>query len=114
MRPTAGKWLSSRVRALPFGRQRRPGSRTRATGLTWKTGNRHDFDHQHATALQAKAASEGLSLEAWLEKLAERDTPPRRHIWEVIAENIKDVPPEDLAALPKDGLGQIDHCIRHT
>jgi hypothetical protein len=35
----------------------------------------------------------------------------RRHIWDVIAENMKDVPQEDFAALPKDGLSQIDHYV---
>ena len=28
-----------------------------------------------------------------------------------LVENMKDVPPEDLAALPKDGASQIDHYI---
>lgn len=66
---------------------------------------------EHAIALQAKAAAEGLSLEAWLEKLAVQESPRRRHVWEVIAENMKDVPPEDFTALPKDGLSQIDHYV---
>ena len=30
---------------------------------------------EQATALQAKAAAEGLSLEAWIEKLAEPQAP---------------------------------------
>ncbi len=67
-----------------------------------------------ATALQAKAAAEGLSLEAWLVKQAEPHPPaglPRGHIWDVIADNMKSVPPEDLASLPKDGLSQIDHYV---
>ena len=34
-----------------------------------------------------------------------------RPIWEVIAENMKDVPPEDLALLPRDGASQIDHYV---
>ena len=34
-----------------------------------------------------------------------------RPIWEVISEIMKDVPAEDLAALPKDGASQIDHYI---
>ncbi|MCC6591249.1 MAG: hypothetical protein IT168_31475 [Bryobacterales bacterium] len=36
------------------------------------------------------------------------DTQP---IWDVIAENMKRVPAEDLAQLPKDGASQIDHYI---
>jgi len=70
---------------------------------------------EHANALQARAAAEGLTLEAWLEKLAEQGTtitrPDRRHIWEVIAENMKNVPTEDFAAFPKDGLDRIDHYV---
>jgi hypothetical protein len=34
-----------------------------------------------------------------------------RHIWDIIVENMKDVPPEDFAAFPKDGLSQIDHSF---
>jgi hypothetical protein len=100
-----------------------------------------------AIALQAKAAAEGLSVEEWIQRMA--DVPPptegwvqrrrevlpssekRIHtvaaveppsdrpqqqppIWEVIAGNMKDVPPEDFAALPKDGLSQIDHYVYGT
>jgi hypothetical protein len=35
----------------------------------------------------------------------------RRPIWEVIVDNMKRVPPEDLAAMPKDGASQIDHYV---
>ena len=38
----------------------------------------------------------------------DQDLPP---IWEVIADNMKHVPPEDLALLPKDGASQIDHYL---
>ena len=34
-----------------------------------------------------------------------------RPIWEVILDNMKDVPPEDLAQLPKDGATEIDHYL---
>jgi hypothetical protein len=62
-----------------------------------------------------------LSLDEWIEKLAQPEDQPvkeaasqhgqPRRIWEVIADNMKDVPPEDFAALPKDGLSQIDHYV---
>jgi len=74
---------------------------------------------EEATALHAKAAAEGLSLEQWIRKLAEPE-PTREnatahnlpgHIWDIIAENMKDVPREHFAALPKDGLTQIDHYV---
>jgi hypothetical protein len=34
-----------------------------------------------------------------------------RPIWEVILDNMKDVPAEDLAQLPKDGASEIDHYL---
>jgi len=56
----------------------------------------------------------GISAEQYARQVLEHDleaSPPRRHIWEVIAENMKDVPPDDFAALPKDGLKQIEHYV---
>jgi hypothetical protein len=69
---------------------------------------------EQATALQAKAAAEGLSLEAWIEKLAEPQPPasrPRRHISEIIRENMSRVPAEIMATTPTDGASQHDHYI---
>jgi len=40
--------------------------------------------------------------------------PRRRHIWEIIADNMKNVPTEEFDALPKDGLQQIDHYVYGT
>ena len=37
--------------------------------------------------------------------------PSRRHISEVIAEIMRDVPPEVLATLPNDGASEHDHYI---
>jgi hypothetical protein len=31
--------------------------------------------------------------------------------WEIIAQNMKNVPAEDLATLPRDGASQIDHYV---
>ena len=75
--------------------------------------------NDQAAALRAKAAAQGLSLEEWFRALAEQSgsaavQPESRRemrpIWEVISDNMKKVPPEDLAALRKDGASQIDHC----
>jgi len=75
---------------------------------------------EQATVLQAKAAAEGLSLEEWIQKLAQpeptkdaasRDNPPRRHISEIIRENMSKVPPEIMATMPKDGASEHDHYI---
>lgn len=68
-----------------------------------------------AAALAARAAADGLTLEAWLKRLAAAEEPPpsqaTRPVWEVIMDNMKDVPAEDLAALPRDGASQIDHYV---
>lgn len=62
---------------------------------------------EQVAALKAKAAAEGLSLKAWVQKLAEQKRPARyRHITNVILENMRDVPPEIMATMPKDGASQ--------
>jgi hypothetical protein len=76
--------------------------------------------------INALAAASGVSVDDYLAALVERKSQTdemspsphevpisgsQRRIWEVIAENMKDVPAEDFAALPKDGLNQIDHYV---
>ena len=73
----------------------------------------HLSDEQ-AIVLESKASAEGLTLEDWIQKLAEPDpavSRPYRHIADVILENMRDVPPEVMATLPKDGASQHDHYI---
>ena len=73
-----------------------------------------ELPDEQAAALKAKAAAEGLSLEAWLQKLAEQERPsarPHRHIADVILENMQDVPTEIMARMPEDGASQHDHYI---
>ena len=71
-----------------------------------------DLPDEQTTALTAKARAHGLSAEQYARQLLQHDlefgTEPGP-IWEVIAENMKHVPPEDLAILPRDGASQIDH-----
>ena len=80
------------------------------------------LSNEQATALQAKAAAEGLSLEEWIQKLAQAENEPsadsasqherpRRHISEIIRENMSKVPPEIMATMPKDGASEHDHYI---
>lgn len=76
---------------------------------------------EQAAALQTQAAREGLTIDAWLQQLAEqyaRQTPPcssqkrdDRPIWEVIADNMKDVPASEFEKLPKDGASEHDHYL---
>jgi len=73
-----------------------------------------ELPDEQAAALNAKAAAEGLSLAQWIRKLAEQspgDTRPRRHISEIIRENMSRVPPEIMATMPKDGASEHDHYI---
>ncbi len=73
-----------------------------------------DLPDEEIEALRAKARDQGISAEQYARLVLEHDlesSPAPRHIWEVIAENMKQVPPEDLALLPRDGASQIDHYI---
>jgi plasmid stability protein len=74
-----------------------------------------ELPDEQAAALKAKAAAAGLSLEEWLQKLAEQESSaanrPHRHIADVIVENMRKVPPEIAATMPKDGASQHDHYI---
>jgi hypothetical protein len=82
-------------------------------------------------ALQARALAQGVSAEQYVRRVIEDSLkaapapgsgshpsesippgmPDRPPIWEVIADSMRDIPPEDLAALPKDGAAQIDHYV---
>lgn len=77
-----------------------------------------ELSEEQAEAVEARAAAQGLSVQDWLKQVAERQArtplqpqPGRRHISEVIQDNMKDVPPEDLARLPADGASEHDHYI---
>jgi len=70
--------------------------------------------------LKAKARAQGLSVEQYAEKVLYRDLEERtnaatdaddRPIWEIIVDQMKDVPLEDFAALPRDGASQVNHYI---
>ncbi|MBZ5619699.1 MAG: hypothetical protein LAQ69_13390 [Acidobacteriia bacterium] len=63
-------------------------------------------------ALVREAIEPILSAAAENPSQTDEGTPrERRPIWDVLLENMKGVPPEDLAALPTDGASQIDHYV---
>ena len=69
-------------------------------------------------AFKAQAQAMGLTIEQWLLRLAEQagqrpqgQKSDARPVWDVIAENMRHVPAEDLAMLPRDGASQIDHYV---
>jgi LmbE family N-acetylglucosaminyl deacetylase len=75
-----------------------------------------ELPDEQAAALKAKAAAAGLTLEAWLIRLAgpEVETPvqhPLRTAAEIVLECMRQVPPELMATLPKDGAAEHDHYI---
>jgi hypothetical protein len=75
---------------------------------------RIELPEDKTAALAAKARTQGLSAEQYARQVLEHDLESGgspRPIWEVIADNMKDVPAEDLALLPKDGASQIDHYV---
>lgn len=59
-----------------------------------------------------EALSRMLAEETKIASLPEAETKPdARPIWEVIRDNMKDVPPEIMATMPQDGASQHDHYI---
>jgi hypothetical protein len=76
-----------------------------------------NLSDERAIALQAKAAAEGLSLEAWIEKLAEPAEPqptaarPLQTAADIVLSHMRKVPPEIMATMPTDGASQHDHYI---
>jgi plasmid stability protein len=74
-----------------------------------------DLPNEEIEALAAKAQAHGISAEEYARQVLKHDLaaakPRRRHISEVIRDNMRKVPPEILAAIPKDGASEHDHYI---
>jgi hypothetical protein len=77
---------------------------------------------QEEAKLIAIAQAKGLSTDALVREALDKilaDTPERladpsgesRPIWEVMLDNMNDVPPEEFAKLPKDGASEHDHYL---
>ena len=75
---------------------------------------------EQAAALQARAAQEGLSINAWLQRVAEQyaqghEAPSRqvteRPAWEIVAERMGTVPLSVFEKLPTDGASEHDHYL---
>lgn len=75
-------------------------------------------------ALTARANAQGVSPDRIVRQVLEEafacelepsaDAAPlvdSRPIWEVIVDNMKDVPDEEFEKLPKDGASQVDHYL---
>ncbi len=75
-----------------------------------------ELPDEQAAALKAKAAAAGLTLEAWLQQLAGGKPEPRggrplQTAADIVLARMRNVPPEIMATMPKDGASQHDHYI---
>ena len=73
-----------------------------------------ELPDEQAAALKAKAAAAGLTLEAWLNKLASVEPSaeyPMQTAADIVLARMRNVPPEVMATMPKDGASQHDHYI---
>jgi hypothetical protein len=77
---------------------------------------------QEEARLLAAAQAKGVSTDDLLREALDRilaDSPglpdaPKteaRPIWEIMLDNIADIPPEEFARLPKDGASEHDHYL---
>lgn len=73
-----------------------------------------ELSDEQATALQSKATAEGLSVENWIQELAEKENAsekPLQAAAEIILSSMRNIPPEIMATMPTDGASQHDHYI---
>ena len=80
-----------------------------------------ELPDEQAAVLKEQAQARGLTIGQWILQLANHALPSlvpqegreqdERPIWDVIADSLKNIPPEDRALLPKDGASQVDHYV---
>jgi hypothetical protein len=76
-----------------------------------------ELSDEQAAHLKAQAQERGLTIGEWIAELSGHvilkpdRTVDERPIWEILAGSLKDIPPEELALLPKDGASQVDHYV---
>jgi hypothetical protein len=75
---------------------------------------------EQLAALRAQAEEEGLSVAAWLQRLAEqyaqsrigaRPNTSERPVWELVSQGMRAVPEEVFERLPQDGASEHDHYL---
>jgi hypothetical protein len=77
---------------------------------------------QEEAKLNALAQAKGMSMDALIREaldwiFADGVEPPdeqkddSRPVWEIILDNMKDVPREEFAKVPKDGATEVDHYL---
>jgi hypothetical protein len=86
-------------------------------GGVWLLMKVIELPDEQVAALTAKAAAAGLTLEAWLNKLASADPSttsaerPLQTAADIVLSHMRKVPPEIMETMPKDGASQHDHYI---
>lgn len=73
-----------------------------------------ELPDDQAAALTAKAAAQGLSLEDWFKSLAAEALAVPGGVQsaaDIVLEEMRKVPADVMASLPKDGASQHDHYI---
>ena len=76
-----------------------------------------ELSAEKLTAWKTEAAARGLSLEAWLQAIADehiRESPnpaTDRPVWEVIASRVHSLNPEAFENQPADGASEHDHYL---
>jgi hypothetical protein len=74
-----------------------------------------ELSDEQVAVLKAKAAAEGLSLEEWIQKLAETEKPiaqrPLQTAADIVLSHLRRVPADVMESMPKDGASQHDHYI---
>ena len=75
---------------------------------------------EQAAALQTRAAEEGLTVDAWLQKLAEQyaqsglpaeTMAARAPVWELVSQRMKSLSSDVFDQLPRDGASEHDHYL---
>jgi len=79
-----------------------------------------ELSDDDAAVLQAKAARRGLTLQAWMKKMAEEETEDQggssdpftlQTAADIILEEMRKIPADIMARMPKDGASQHDHYL---
>jgi hypothetical protein len=73
-----------------------------------------ELPDEDVPALKARAAAEGLTLEAWFKKLADEESAadhPLQTAADIVLDHMRNVPAEIMDAMPKDGASEHDHYI---
>jgi hypothetical protein len=73
-----------------------------------------ELPDDQAAALTARAAAQGLTLADWFKSLAVETSAPAGGVQsaaDIVLEEMRKVPADIMASLPKDGASQHDHYL---